>query len=105
MFSPIISLAALVTGGAIGFLFGTIQNAALARNERLKDEGKLRTGWSVMPGSMSRVAVLLVVLVAVQIFCPLLFQGNVQWLVSAGVLLGYGWSFMKRLRRHAEGNI
>lgn len=105
MNGPIISLAAVVVGGAIGFIFGAFQNAALAKNEKLSEEGRLRTGWSVMPGSMSRVAVLLVVLVLIQVFCPLFFRGNVQWLVSAGVLLGYGSSFVIRLRHRTEGHV
>ncbi len=103
--SLLTSVAALATGGAIGFLFGTVQNSALARNKKLGDKGKLRGGWGLMPGSMSRVAVLLVVLVGVQVLCPMFFEGNIQWLVSAGVLLGYGFSFVKRLDRRAEERI
>lgn len=102
MFDPIISLAAIVVGGAIGVIFGAFQNAALARNERRSREGKYGSGWAAMPGSMSRVAALLAVLVAIQIFCPLFFRGNVQWLVSAGVLLGYGASFVRRLHHREE---
>lgn len=105
MTDPIIALAALIIGGVIGFVFGAFQNAALAKNEKLSEQGKLRTGWSVMPGSMSRVAVLLVVLVVIQVFCPLFFRGNIQWMVSAGVLLGYGSSFVRRLRHRTEGRV
>lgn len=105
MNNSIISLTALVVGGAIGYFFGIIQNAALARNAAKRDDGKLRTGWAVMPGSMGRVAVLLVVLAAVQICCPLLFTGSVQWLVSAGVLLGYGGSFVEKLRHRAGDRV
>ncbi len=105
MMDSIISLAAIVVGGVIGIIFGTFQNAALVRNEKRSREGKYGSGWTAMPGSMSRVAVLLVVLVAIQFFCPLLFKDNIQWLVSAGVLLGYGASFVRRLRHRPEGNI
>ncbi len=105
MMDPIITLAAIVVGGAIGFVFGTFQNVALAKNEKRSERGNLGTGWAAMPGSMSRVAVLLVVLVAIQVLCPLFFRGNVEWLVSAGVLLGYGSSFVRRLRHRAEGNV
>ena len=95
------STGALAVGGAIGFLFGVAQNIALAHNRKMKGEGRLHAGWGAMPGSMSRVAVLLVALAAVQLFCPMFFQGNIQWLVSAGLLLGYGVSFLKKLQQRA----
>ncbi len=100
------SAAALIVGAAIGYLFGVVQNAALARNRRRPSaEGNPVTPWRAMPGSMSRVAMLLVALVAVQVCCPMLFLGDVQWLISAGVLLGYGSSFVKKLQHRAEENI
>ncbi len=100
------SAAALVIGVAIGLLFGVFQNAALARNrKKVNEKGTLVTPWMAVPGSLSRVAMLLVVLVAVQVCCPMLFLGDVQWLISAGVLLGYGWSFMKKLQQRAGESI
>lgn len=103
MFDPIISVAAIVIGGAIGFIFGAFQNAAEAKNARRIEKGSYGAGWAAMPGSFTRVAFLLVVLVAIQVFCPLFFRGNIQWLVSAGVLIGYGSSFVRKLSRRAEG--
>lgn len=102
LISLIAVTGALTTGGAIGFLFGVAQNYALTRNKKMKDEGMLRTGWAIMPGSMSRIAFLLFVLAAVQLFCPMFFQGDIQWLVSVGLLLGYGASFVRRLHQRAK---
>jgi hypothetical protein len=100
------SAAALAVGVAIGFLFGVIQNVALARNrKKLNDKGNTGIPWAAVPGSMSRVAMLLVVLLLIQVCCPMFFSGDVQWLVSAGVLLGYGWSFIKKLQQRAEESI
>jgi hypothetical protein len=93
-----LSLAGLILGGAIGFGFGKIQNAAMLRHEKKQQSGALKSGWAVMPGSMSRVAFLLIALAAVQILCPIMFAGNIQWLVSAGVVLGYGWTLYTKLR-------
>jgi hypothetical protein len=76
-----------------------LQNIALRRNEKLQQEGALNTGWAVMPGSMKRVAYLMVALVVVQIFCPLLFVDSTKWWVSAGVALGYGGFLFSRPRR------
>ena len=90
---------AIACGAAIGFCFGLIQNLALRRSERRQQSGDLNTAWAVMPGSMSRVAYLLIVLVAIQIFCPLLFKDGTQWWVSAGVMLGYGYVLFRRLQR------
>ncbi len=92
---------AIIIGSGVGLLFGTLQNAALKKHERLRESGKLKSGFVIMPGSFSRVAVLLVVLVIIQIAIPPLFQGNTQWIVSAGIILGYGWTLLKQLRNRS----
>jgi len=38
-----------------GVAFGTLQQAALRRNEQREQSGKLKSGWSLMPGSGTRV--------------------------------------------------
>jgi hypothetical protein len=96
----LISLAAVTVGWAIGFWFGTTQNSALIRNKKKYESGKLKSGWMIMPGSSSRVAILLIILVVIQVAIPMFFQGNIQWVLSAGIVLGYGWTFAKRLRKH-----
>jgi len=93
------SAAALLAGGAIGFGFGAIQNAARARNEKRQEKGDLKTPWAVMPGSGQRIAYLLIALVIIQFVCPLLFANGVQWWVSGGLAAGYGWSLFQQLRR------
>ncbi len=102
MGSLLLSLLRLIAGGVIGFLFGSIQNAALIRNMKRQESEGLKQGWMIMPGSVGRITVLLVILVAVQICCPLLFNGRAEWLVSAGVLLGYGWAMMRRTQPDAR---
>ncbi len=94
-------LAALSIGGVVGFLFGSSQNTALAGNRTRQENGKLKNGWRLMPGSFGRVALLLIVLAAVQLCCPFVFEGNIKWLVSVGVVLGYGWTLLKHLRQRA----
>ncbi len=94
----VLSVAGLIFGGAIGFGFGKIQNAAAFRNAKRQEGGGLKNGWAIMPGSMSRVAFLLIALALVQVLVPVLFTGNVQWLVSAGVVIGYGWTLYQKLR-------
>jgi hypothetical protein len=96
---------AVAAGGAIGYCFGIIQNLALRRNERRQQSGALNTGWAVMPGSMTRVAYLLIVLVAIQILCPLLFKDGTQWWVSGGVVLGYGYVLFRRLVQRRTGQL
>lgn len=92
------SILALVAGGVIGAGFGAIQNLALRRHEKLQQTGGLGHGMTAMTGSMRRVAYLLVLLVLIQIVCPLLFVNGSQWWVSAGVVLGYGGLLFSRLR-------
>jgi len=93
------SLVSLVAGGLIGFSFGLIQEAARRRHERLEQEGKLSSGWAVMPGSMRRVGYLLLALALVQLVCPLLFTPGRQWWVSGGVVAGYAIVLFRQLRQ------
>jgi hypothetical protein len=91
-------LAGLAAGAAIGLGFGLVQSLALRRNQQLQQSGELKSGWAVMPGSMRRIAYLMVALVAVQILCPLLFTEGVQWWVSGGVVAGYGATLFRQLQ-------
>ena len=93
-------LAGLFAGGVIGLGFGWVQNLALQRNEKRQQSVGLKSGWLVMPGSMSRVAYLLLALVLVQISCPLLFVDGIQWWVSGGVVAAYGALLFRRLGQH-----
>jgi hypothetical protein len=98
----ILPLGGLILGAVIGLGFGMIQNVALLRHKKLQHDGKLKSGWAIMPGSMQRTALLIIALAAVQIACPMLFEGdNMQWLVSAGVVVGYGWTLLQQLRQHS----
>lgn len=101
LLNGLIPVAALLIGAFLGFLFGAIQNSALIRNKKRNAEGKLKSPFHVMPGSFSRIAVLLVVLVVVQAGMPMFFKGNIQWLVSVGLILGYGWTMLKRIKNRS----
>jgi len=91
--------AGAIAGIAIGLGFGTVQKLALRRNQLRQESGELRTGWAVMPGSMRRIAALLVALLVIQIFCPMLFMDGVQWWVSGWLLAGYGAMLLRQLRQ------
>jgi len=99
MTSIIWSAAALVAGVLIGLSFGIVQDAAWKRHQRLAQAGKFNTPTAAVPGSMRRVAYLLVALVLVQLACPLLFKEGCQWWVSAGVVAGYGVMLYCQLRQ------
>jgi hypothetical protein len=99
------SIAAIIVGALIGMAFGQLQNVARRQNEKREREGKLKSGWAVMPGAGVRVAYLVITLVAVQIICPMLFKnGNTQWWVSGGVVIGYGLMLAIQLRERISGN-
>lgn len=89
---------AVLAGTAIGWAFGLVQQFAAKRNAQMQATGKLNGVWSLMPGSMTRVAFLLVALAIVQVVCPMLFTGNAQWAVSAGVVVGYGFTLYQAMR-------
>jgi hypothetical protein len=75
-----------------------LQEFALRRHQQREQSGDFHNGWAVMPGSMRRVAFLLIALVIVQILCPILFVGASEWWVSGGVVAGYGALLFRRLR-------
>ena len=84
----------------IGYAFGALQKKALRYHKKLQEEGKLGSAWSIMPGSMGRVAILLIVLASMQLMFPVFFEGStIPWLVSAGVVIGYGAELLAQLRR------
>jgi hypothetical protein len=93
------ALLGLLLGGTIGLGFGLIQDAAHRRLAKRQENGRLNSGWAVMPGSMTRVGYLLIALVAVQFVSPALFTDGIQWWVSAGVAGGYGVRLFWQLRR------
>jgi len=92
----------LTAGGAIGYAFGLLQAVALLRHEKQQQSGVLKNGWTLFPGSGARVACLLLALALVQLVCPLLFVAGTQWLVSAGVLVGYGWTLFHQMRQRLK---
>jgi hypothetical protein len=98
------SLTGLLAGAIIGIGFGMVQDLARRHNERKQAEGKLNTGWVLMPGSGARVAYLLIALVLVQIVCPLLFKDGTQWWVSGGLVGGYGFMLFWQLRQRLSQN-
>jgi len=91
-------ILALLVGGAIGYGFGLVQLRALRRYEKMQIAGKLKHYVGVMPGSMRRVAFLLLVLLIVQVLCPVFFADGTQWWVSGGVMLGYGCHMFQQLQ-------
>ncbi len=97
------ALVALGVGGVIGHAFGLLQSAALRRHVSMEQAGKLKNGWSLMPGAGARVSYLLISLALVQLICPLLFADGTQWFVSSGVVLGYGWMLYRQLRQRLKG--
>jgi putative copper export protein len=100
------AIIALIAGGLIGVGFGLIQDRARRRNEKRQIAGQFSSGWAAMPGSGMRVAGLVVVLVLVQVFCPMLFTKNdlIKWWVSGGVAAGYGLMLGLQLRARLSGN-
>jgi len=98
--SLLIPPMAATAGLAIGFAFGALQQAAIRRHEKLQSEGRFRSGWSATPGSFRRVAYLMVALALVQLVFPAFFAGGgvSEWLVSAGVVGGYGWTLYRQMR-------
>ena len=105
LINGLIYLAAITVGCIIGFAFGKIQNLARERYLKKQKGGDFKGGTAVIPGSMQRVAMFLVVLVLIQIGLPMLFEGNIQWIVSAGVIIGYGWTLIQQFKKKTSYNL
>lgn len=105
LITGVLFTGALVLGGALGVFFGGLQVSALAKNKKLRDAGKIRNGWLLMPGSFARVAVFLAILVIVQLFWPFMFAGDAKWLVSVGIILGYGWTLLRKIQNNSTGEV
>lgn len=99
LLASIAAVAGLLAGAAIGAAFGTLQQAALRRNEEREQNAALKSGWNLMPAAGARVAYLLLTLAAVQFICPFLFADGTKWWVSVGVVAGYGAMLYRGLRR------
>ena len=96
------NIVLMVCGGtlgvAVGYSFGLLQFAAFNRHQQLQQSGNFRSGWSIMPGSFRRGALLLAALGAIQLLVPRFFESALtEWTVSAGVVLGYGFTLYKQL--------
>ena len=92
-------LAGLIAGAVIGVGFGMLQQMARRKNEQRQLNGRLNSGWAVMPGSGGRVACLLIALALVQIACPAFFADGTQWWVSGGLVVSYGVMLFQQLRQ------
>jgi hypothetical protein len=100
MTNLLLAIAGLSLGALIGFGFGTLQRFALAKNTSRQEKGTLKSGWTLMPGAGGRIAAFMIVLVLVQVVCPLLFENaNTPWIISAGVVIGYGWTLVQKMRQ------
>lgn len=91
-------LVAAGIGLSIGYGFGVLQRTARLKNEERERRGQVKNGWSLMPSSGQRVAYLLIALVVIQVLCPMLFSGGIEWWVSGGLAVGYGWCLYRDLR-------
>ena len=92
------SALAVLVGFGVGYSFGLLQENTRRRNEALQSAGAFNSGMKQLPGSGRRVAYLLLALLVVQLLCPLLFRDGIQWLVSGGLLIGYGITMWRQLR-------
>ena len=97
--------AALITGGMIGVGFGMMQQAAYRRYKKSQAVGSFNSAWAAMPGSMKRVANLLITLALIQFVCPVLFKDSTQWWVSGGLVAGYGAMLYRNMRERYSGLI
>jgi hypothetical protein len=98
IYYTLFALGGLAAGAIVGFAFGAIQFAAQRKYELRLRRGRSTGGWVAVPGSFTRVAFLMIALVIVQVCLPSFFLDNMKWMVSVGVVLGYGWTLLQQIR-------
>jgi hypothetical protein len=98
-------LLGVVLGVLIGSAYALLQIRALRRHEdRLKSDGKSPSVAGMVPGSMLRVAMLLVALVLVQVGCQKLgWNVSLFWLMVS-LAVAYSIPFFWRLKDIASRN-
>jgi len=87
-------LLGIALGIVIGGAFAWMQLLAARRNELLQKQQRPSGILRQVPGSMTRVAFLLMALVAVQVFFP---QAD-KWCLSGALVVAYGIPFFWRLK-------
>jgi len=103
VFQVVKIVLALAAGGCIGVGFGLTQQAAYRRYQKQQVIGKFNSGWAAMPGSMKRIANLLIALALIQLVCPMLFNDSTQWWVSGGLVAGYAVMLFRSMRERQSG--
>jgi uncharacterized BrkB/YihY/UPF0761 family membrane protein len=98
IYYALFALGGLAAGAIVGVAFGAIQFAAQRKYDLRQRKGQSTSGWIVVPGSFTRVAFLMIALVIIQVCLPSFFLDNIKWMVSVGVVLGYGWTLLQQIR-------
>ena len=89
-----------ILGIAIGCGFGLLQDSRFALHKSLGKIDKLASSWAGLPGPSARSIFLLVMLTLFQATFTLIFGNNgIQWIVSAGVVLGYAGTLVQQIRQ------
>jgi hypothetical protein len=97
----ILPAGGFILGIALGCGFGFIQRETFAQT-RLGQIDKLASSWAGISGSWARSIFLLVMLTFFQTAFTLLFGNNdIQWILSAGVVLGYAWTLVLQFRQES----
>jgi hypothetical protein len=103
LFYTIISLGALIIGLGVGVTFGTLQHKALLRDQIKQANKDYKKRRLVVPSSFRRIFYLVISLLVIQYAAPILFHtSSTQWVLTAGIIVGYGWTLVRRLRTHKD---
>ncbi len=92
-----------IFGILLGGAFGVMHDTTLAMNKIFARIDQLASDWAAMPGPLARSTFLLVMLTQFQVTFTLLFGDNgFQWIISAGVVLGYALTLLQEFRQRSR---
>ncbi len=97
----LLSAGAVIFGIGTGITFGTLQHKALLRDQQMQSAKEYKKRRLVVPSSFRRIFYLVIMLMVIQYTAPMLFKNtSTQWILTAGIIIGYGWTLVRRLRTY-----
>lgn len=98
--TTVMEAVAFTFGLGLGGAYGFVAEWVRRRREKTRSARPLH---GLGSGALTRTAGLLVVLVVIQVVCPVFFRAGLQWPVLGGIVAGYGSMLFRgylRLKRN-----
>jgi hypothetical protein len=93
------SILGMITGCIIGLAIGIAQQVSRGRSVRIQKRKRILNAWLAATGALKGAFIFLLVILLIQMILPALFDDDIKWMVSGGVVLGYAAILLDELGR------